>query len=157
MSPLEKAPRSNETLIFPTAEDAGEFRERVENRVNKPRPKKDVRSAVSDELTQEFEKAGEVPSTLHQPWEHTPEEHTEVQSLVNEAFQKDIASALAMARKSGHYPRNIDLLHDVLTNEMYQALVERKANKQPMLVWVITILSITLVTLFLIIIFFALT
>ena len=149
MSPLEKLPSANETLIFPSTEAAGEFRERVEARAAKPR--RDVRQAVSDELTQEFESHGEVPSTLREPWQHTPEEHDEVQQLVNEAFSKDIASALAKARKSGHYPRNIDLLHDVLTNQMYASLVEQKANKQPMAVYSIAILSVVLVSLLLIV------
>lgn len=159
MAGRERTPHEQQTLIFSNQEKAGEFRERVENRVTQPNTSQAgaKRQAISQELAQEFEKEGEVVSSLREPWEHSEEEHLEVQSLVNEAFEKDFTAALKKAKASPHYPRNLDLLHDVLTKQMYEALVQHGANKQVVLPWLIGMLSIALAVLVLVIIFMAAT
>jgi len=157
MASVERTPHEQQTLVFSNPEDAGRFRERVENKVTQPKAsqQQSKRQAISEELAEEFENQGEVVSSLHQPWEHSEEEHHEVQSLVNEAFEKDLKSALKKAREGAHYPRNLDLLHDVLTNQLYDLMVQQRINKQMVLPWVIAMLSITLVALIASIIVFA--
>ncbi len=133
----ERAPRERETLIFSHPEAAQKFSERVRERVH-PQQSSAVqrkREIIAEEVAKEFEKEGLGVSNLHQPWEHTPAEHEEVQHLVNMAFQKDLSTTLRSARHSSHFPRNLDLLHDVLTNEMYELLKGSGVNKQAMGLW----------------------
>ncbi len=120
------------TLIFKTPSEAQEFAERVSAKsiyaaspgVARPR------EILAEEVAAEMARYGESVGSLYQPWEHTKEEHEQVQKLVDIAFIEDLPAALRRAKKSEHYPRIIDLLHDVLTGEMYEALTKRELNKQ---------------------------
>lgn len=128
----ERTPQERETLLFPTAEEARAWTEHVSERVAgvaRPGVRRE-REVVGEAVAQEFEKHGEVASTLAHPWEHSAAEHAEVQRLVNVAFAKDLGVALRHARASDAYPRNIDLLHDVLTTELYETIRAQRLNRQ---------------------------
>lgn len=137
MATPERNAREQETLIFNTAEKAREFAERVEKRaadengegVNRPK------EIVGEEVVKEIEREGEESVDLTQPWEHTKEEHEEVQQLVDTAFREDLPLALKKARQSDNYPRLIDLFHDVLTGQMYETLVQNKVNQHKSANW----------------------
>lgn len=152
----ERTPRERETLIFQNPEAAQQFRERVEGRLLREQQpgitKK--REAIAQEVTHEFVQAGEAAHSLHQPWEHTPQEHEEVQHLVNIAFAKDLKVALAKSRQSPAYPRNLDLLHDLLTGEMYTILAKHNVNRQPMGLWLFAVVGIIALALLLCVFFF---
>jgi hypothetical protein len=125
------------SLIFKSPEEAGEFVGRVEKRVSQE-AKQGVsrkREIVGEELKDEIERQGEEAVDLSQPWEHSLDEHQEVQALVEVAFREDLLLALRKARKSDNYPRIIDLFHDVLTGQMYEALIRAGMNKQKMGKW----------------------
>lgn len=128
----EREPRETETLIFSGPEAAREFSERAAVEMGKANrgEVRQEREALAQAVAQEFEKEGEAVSRLFQPWEHTQEEHNEAQELVNLSFSKSLRVALAKARESDSYPRNLDLLHDVLTGELYGMMVKQKLNKQ---------------------------
>ncbi len=154
----EREPKSRETLVFKTPEEAGSFAEKVEKRINREeRPGvKRSREIVAEELAGEFSKQDEEASFYVQPWEHTEEEHKEAQELVDLAFLEDLPVALKRARKSSGYPRNIDLLHDVLTGQMYDLMVKRGLNQQSVkksvtimlavLVFVLTMIFLMVIT-----------
>lgn len=129
----ERTAHERETLIFKTPEQAREWREQVGERLEQARqPGVDRRrEQLGEEISKEFAVHGEAAGGLRTPWEHTHAEHEEVQALVDTAFAKDLPAALRVAAKSAHYPRNLDLFHDVLTGEMYKLLIEHKLNKQP--------------------------
>ncbi len=149
----ERTPREKETLIFPTAEGAQEFSERVRGRVRK-QPYQDVqagREIMAAEVAEEFAKAGEPVDNIRHPWNHTPAEHEEVQTLVNIAFEKDLSFALKKAQQSSSYPRNLDLLHDVLTTEMYDFIMKQQFNRQPMGSWAAVMLGVVLAVLLLLV------
>lgn len=139
VSGTEKLPRINEdkeekpeSLIFNDKEGAKEFVERVEKRKAKEKRQgvhRD-RELLADELAREIEKQGEEAVDTSRPWEHSPEEHREVQSLVEMAFREDLVLALRKMRKSVNYPRIVDLFHDVLTDQMYEVLAREGLNKQ---------------------------
>ena len=142
----ERKPQERETLIFSTAEQAGEFRDGVAERVAEQgtdvrREREIIAEAVADELAAH----GEGGHSLEYPWQHTPEEHAEVQGLVDTAFEHDVTTALKTARRSEHYPRNIDLLHDTLTTELYEGIIEHRINQQPVLGSVLLVLSLGVV------------
>jgi len=144
----ERTPREKETLIFSNPEGAQTFSERVTERVrsqNHPGIKRD-REIMAEEVAAEFEAAGETISGIKQPWEHTPEEHNEVQALVNTAFTQDLKQALQQAKDSPNYPRNLDLLHDLLTSELYEHLRQRQLNRQPVGSWLLVVIIIILLT-----------
>ncbi len=155
----ERQPEELETLIFSTSEEADQFVERVEER-SRRESKPGVarrREAVSEEVGRELEGRGEPAGVLARPWEHTRQEHEEVQGLVNTAFEEDIAAALKRARASRHYPRVIDLLHDVLTTELYESILQRGLNKQKIFSWptkaavaVIAVTAVIIIVLFLV-------
>lgn len=147
---VERTPRGRETLLFATPEAAQEFSERARTRIEQQRQPGIIKTKeiIADEIAKEFAKDGEGVDSLKYPWEHTPEEHTEVQHLVNVAFEKDLQAALKQARASQHYPRNLDLLHDVLTTEMYQLMTQHGVNKQSTLVWGVAFAVLALVALF---------
>lgn len=150
MAGQERERRERETLIFPTPERAREFAERVGERARResgPGVKR-RREAVSQEVAAELLKQGEAADVLSRPWEHTAAEHKEVQELVDMAFDQDLSAALKKARRSGTYPRNIDLLHDVLTSELYGILQQRGINRQPLKSWTV-IMGIIAVIVFL--------
>lgn len=136
--------------MFAKPEAAQRFSERVAERVQRQRQpgvKRD-KEILGEEVAEEFAQAGEtVASINNRPWEHTPEEHAEVQQLVNTAFAQDLGRALQQAKASPHYPRNLDLLHDLLTTEMYEHLREAKINRQPTALWLMGISIVTLLTL----------
>lgn len=141
----ERTPREKETLMFATPETAQAWRERVSESLAMQRPGvRADREVVSQAVAHEFEAAGEAVATIRHPWEHTPAEHEEVQQLVDEAFVKDLPAALATARKSPHYPRNLDLFHDLLTSEMYEHVKMSGLSKQPLMLWVTEIVVIVL-------------
>jgi len=158
MKAREREPRSGETLVFKTPEEAGAFAEKIEGRMHKERRPgvKRRREIVAEELAGEFAKQGEEVSLYVQPWEHTEEEHREAQELVDLAFLEDLPIALKRAKKSSGYPRNVDLLHDVLTGQMYELMVKRRLNQQPVkksvmimlvaLVLVLTVVFMMIVT-----------
>lgn len=121
-----------EKLIFQSPERATEFATHVENRITQERKPGIVKQKeiVSQELVKEFESAGHGVQVLSHPWEHSVLEHAEAQALVNTAFTKDLSAAIAQAEKSPSFPRNIDLFHDVLTGEMYDAISRARINSQ---------------------------
>lgn len=129
----ERNERERETLIFQTPEQAAQWQEHVGEKLEQSRSPgvNRPREIVGEQLTKEFQLHGETAVGLGMPWEHTHEEHQEAQSLVDMAFAQDLPVALRRAAKSPHYPRNLDLFHDVLTGEMYQLLLQHKINKQP--------------------------
>lgn len=148
-----RSPHERETLIFSTPERAEKFTERVLGRLEKVSLPGlgHKRQIVAEAIAQEFEREGEAVSLVRQPWEHTPQEHHEAQQLVDVAFAQDLPAAIRVARQSTHYPRNLDLLHDVLTGEMYQLVARQHLNRQPLgwSLWLaIGIVVITVVVLF---------
>jgi hypothetical protein len=137
MAGQEREKRELETLVFRGPEQAREFAERVDERSRRESGPGAVRQqeAVGQEVAAEMARHGEAATVLSQPWEHTREEHEEVQGLVDMAFEQDLSVALKKARASESYPRNIDLLHDVLTSQLYEILQQRGINKQPLKSW----------------------
>jgi len=127
----ERAP-TNESLIFNKPEEAREFSERVEGRVREDLRQgvEKRREAVAEEVALEIEREGQETVDTTQPWEHSPQEHQEVQGLVEVAFRENLSLALKRARQCDNYPRIVDLFHDVLTGQMYDALVKVGVNKQ---------------------------
>lgn len=148
-NPQERSPHEKETLIFPNQEAAQAFREQVGEKLSAPKPAgvSQDQEVVAAAVAQEFTQHGEAVGTLKEPWLHTPAEHEEVQQLVDLAFRRDLGAAIAQARQSRHYPRNLDLLHDVLTGEMYDLLREGKLNRQPLAWGVMAVLIIILLML----------
>jgi hypothetical protein len=128
----ERSAIDKETLIFQTPDEARAWEEKVESRLEHERlgPVSRGRDVVAQALVEEFERQGEGVRVIAHPWEHTPAEHREVQDLVDVSFRKDLGAAIAHARRSEHYPRNLDLFHDVLTGELYKLVRERKLNRQ---------------------------
>lgn len=145
----ERTPHERETLLFSNPEAARNFRETVAERVNREKnsPPARQQTVVGQVIAEEFAAAGEGVGSVKEPWLHTPAEHEEVQQLVDLAFRRDLGAAIAQARRSQHYPRNLDLLHDVLTGEMYALLREGQLNRQPLGGWLIAVLVIILLTL----------
>lgn len=141
----ERTLHERETLLFPTREEAQAWTEKVAEQAAataRPGVRRD-REVVAEAVAQEFEKHGEaVSGSLARPWEHSAVEHAEVQQLVDTAFAKDLGAALRAARGSDAYPRNIDLLHDVLTTEMYEAMRTHHLNRQPMKVGLIVTIGV---------------
>ena len=129
----ERSPQERETLIFSSPEQAQEFAERVDesSRQEKVRGVKRRREMVAEAVEDEFIRQGETVNSYLQPWEHNKAEHEEAQRLVDEAFEKDLSAAIKKAQDSDSYPRNLDLFHDVLIGEMYDLLIKRGLNKQP--------------------------
>lgn len=123
--------RGGETLVFSDAAEAQAFRESVEQRVDSsPVPRIGrKREIVGEELAKKFDEHGVGVSSLHVPWEHTHAEHEEVQQLVTVAFTHGLSDAIRQAERSETFPRNIDLLHDVLTGQLYEAVLERHINR----------------------------
>ncbi|MEK7499013.1 MAG: hypothetical protein AAB649_00210 [Patescibacteria group bacterium] len=133
-----------EKLIFQSPERATEFVDHVENRIKqeqKPGVSK-AKEIVSQELVKEFEIAGHGVQVLSHPWEHTQEEHGEAQQLVNISFTRDLTTAIAHAEKSPFFPRNIDLFHDLLTGEMYDAIFRARKNTQQVPVLLIIAIAV---------------
>lgn len=140
----EREPREQETLIYATPEEAREFRERAGERLIQERKGsvRREREVIGEQVAREFEQNGESVETVKTPWEHTKQEHSEAQELVDLAFARDLPAALKEARASEHYPRNMDLFHDVLTGEMFDLVREHKLDEQPLAVWVMFIVGI---------------
>lgn len=125
--------------MFGTPDEAQSFRERAAEKMRSaeaPGVKHD-RSALGEMVAQEMEAAGHPVDVITHPWEHTREEHDEAQALVDLAFEKDLPAAMRAAERSEHYPRVLDLFHDVLTNEMYPLIVQHKLNRQGLAGWVL--------------------
>ncbi|MDP3997593.1 MAG: hypothetical protein Q8P73_03785 [bacterium] len=140
----ERTPKEKETLMFAEREQAREFAERVEQRErqeNRPGVRR-RREIVGEEVAEEFARAGQPVETVKEPWEHTPEEHQEAQALVDVAFSRDLSAALHQAKNSPHFPRVLDLFHDVLTGEMYGVITEQKLNRQPIIGWGVAVLIV---------------
>lgn len=134
-STTERTPQERETLIFSTPREGREFSERVgealrQNEVAGLNRQKDI---IADQVARQFARTGEGVATIRHPWEHTAAEHAEAQQLVDLAFAQDLWAAVGQARKSAYYPRNLDLFHDVLTNEMYDLLRQRNLQRQSVL------------------------
>lgn len=131
----ERSPRERETLIFSTPEAAQEFSQQVQEKLRQPQTPgvNEQRERVGEAVAGQFVQHGESVAALRQPWEHSHAEHAEVQQLVDMAFAKDLPTALRQARTSAHYPRNLDLFHDVLTSELYDLVREQHINQQPLL------------------------
>ncbi len=151
----ERSARERETLIFATPEAAAEFKEATGEQLRAQEKTAGVgqkREVIADAVAAEFAKEGETVALVKTPWEHTSVEHEEVQHLVDVAFAKDLPTAIKQARGSPHYPRNLDLLHDVLTGEMYDAMKGSGIAKQSILPWVLAfvlaVVVIAVLTLF---------
>ncbi len=119
-----------ESLLFRSPEHANEFQESFEKRVQTESKKGATREreVLGEELAKVFEQEGVGVTPIREPWEHTPQEHEEVQRLVEVAFEKGLDVALKEAHQSNTFPRNIDLLHDVLTSKLYDAVVASRVN-----------------------------
>jgi hypothetical protein len=132
MPSVERTPQERETLVFSSPEEATAFREHVNEQLDaQPVHTREDRQIVADVIAQEFEAAGHpVGGKVSHPWEHSTEEHSEVEELVDVAFAQDLSTALSQAKVSSFYPRNIDLFHDVLTGELYEHVKESQVNKQ---------------------------
>ena len=143
----ERTPYEKETLIFSNPEAAQDFAKTVEQGLQTPQSEgvNTKREVIGEALAQEFAAQGESVALLRTPWEHTPQEHAEVQHLVDVAFAKDLPSALALARQSPHYPRNLDLLHDVLTGQMYELLHKSGVRQQPLFHWIIGVVIVVFI------------
>ena len=153
-SPQERTPQEKETLVFPDQEEAREFAERVEGRITQEQqPGVDKRrDIIAEELANQFDAQGEGVDIVRHPWEHSQEEHQEVQDLVNLSFSKDLRAALKEAKASPNYPRNLDLFHDVLTGEMYKVMADGKVNKQSLTVSILLTLIVLVVSALLLIV-----
>lgn len=153
MTGQEREPGERETLVFRGQEQAREFAERVDERSRRESEPGVVRQreAVGQEVAAEMARHGEAATVLSQPWEHTKEEHEEVQGLVDMAFEQDLSVALKKARASESYPRNIDLLHDVLTSQLYEMLQQRGINKQSLKSWPVVAGAVVVVVVLLIV------
>jgi hypothetical protein len=138
----DRTRRERETLVFHSPEGATDFARTVENRIKKEdKPGvSQAREVVSQELAKQFEQEGHGVSLLTHPWEHSNEEHIEAQQLVDLAFAKDLSAAISEAEKSSSFPRNMDLFHDVLTGEMYEAIQKSRVHTQPVPHWIIWLL-----------------
>lgn len=146
-----RSQHERESLIFPSVEKGQEFTEKIKQEWQKePHTAEKKKEVVHELLSHEFEKQGEAVGTISQPWDHTPEEHTEAQQLVDIAFAQDLLPAIKKARTSKHYPRNLDLMHDVLTEEMYAIVSEHHLNRQPLRTAIIVSFTVVLVCLLLI-------
>jgi hypothetical protein len=133
----ERSQRARETLLFAQPEQAQAFAHEVGEKLQRQQGdtvRRD-REIVGEAVAQQFDAAGEVTSSLREPWEHTAAEHEEVQKLVDVTFARDLSAALRVARQSDTYPRNIDLFHDLLTGELYQLVQQHKLNRQPLGGW----------------------
>lgn len=133
-----------ENLIFKTQQEAAAFRESLEQKIVSERLPGTVREReiIAEELAKKFEEQGAGVSTLHTPWEHSQQEHIEVQELVNTAFVHGLSTALRRAEQSDSFPRNIDLFHDVLTGELYDAVLGRRLNTVHTSSWGIVAIAI---------------
>lgn len=158
MAHPERSPHERETLHLPNPEAARSWQEKLSPQLEQAKtPGVDARrEAVADAVAQEFAAAGEGVSIVREPWDHTPEEHAEAQQLVDLAFAKDLNAALRSARQSPHYPRNLDLFHDVLTSELYELVREHQLHRQPLGAGIIATAAVVLVIFFLILIVFLL-
>lgn len=146
----ERSPQERETLMFDTREKARAFGERAAERIRQEKYQgvSRVKEIVSEEIAQEIRALGEpMDEVVHHPWDHTYAEHNEVQELVDIAFARDLPAALREARASRHYPRNLDLFHDVLTTEMYGILLQSHLRKQPTGLWLLALLALILIAL----------
>lgn len=140
----ERSPYERETLMFPNKEQAAEFAEQVAERMRKEQESgvRRDREIVREEVAEQMAQAGQAVSLIKTPWEHTPDEHAEAQALVDIAFAEDLNAAIKQAQSSRHYPRILDLFHDVLTNEMYDLVQEYRLNRQPLIGWVLGMLLV---------------
>lgn len=138
--------KERETLIYRTPEQAREWREGVQEKIAQQAGREVTREReiVAEAVAEEFTQAGYAVDSLTRPWEHTPQEHAEVQGLVNLAFATDLSLALKQARQSPNWPRNLDLFHDVLTTEMYSLVQAHKLNRQPLSGWALFVAGIVL-------------
>ncbi len=143
----ERSPNEKETLIFDSPDKAREFTEAAQEKISKEKRNgmRRDREIVAEAVANEFAQSGHAVHSLKKPWQHTPEEHVEVEDLTDLAFSKDLTTALRKAKVSRHYPRNLDLFHDVLTGELYEALREHKLHKQPLIGWTILTLSVVII------------
>lgn len=140
----DRTRRERETLVFNSPEEAATFTRRVEKRIKQEGGPgiSHEREIVSQELIKQFEQEGQGVSRVTHPWEHSKEEHAEVQQLVNIAFTHNLTDAISQAEKSPSFPRNIDLFHDVLTGEMYEAIRGTRISTQVVPVWIILLLVV---------------
>lgn len=140
-----RSSQERETLMYSTPEQAQEWQEGVREKLKAEstgdvrRPREVVAEAVADQFASE----GYAVSLSH-PWKHSESEHAEVQNLVDVAFAQNLTAALKQARQSPHWPRNLDLLHDVLTTEMYELVQEHDLNRQPLVGWLLFALGVVI-------------
>lgn len=143
-SVAERTPNERQTMIFSRPEQAQGFTERVAEQLERQQMEgvHRRREVVAGAVAQEFASHGEAVELIRTPWEHTAQEHAEVQHLVDVAFAKDLPAALRLARQSPHYPRNLDLLHDLLTGQMYALVQQSALHQQPVLPWVAAVIIV---------------
>lgn len=121
---------AHEAQIFRSPERANEFQESFEQRIRAESKKgtSREREIMAEQLAKIFEEEGVGVDRIKEPWSHTKEEHAEAQVLVEMAFTHGLSTALKQAHSSEHFPRNVDLLHDVLTGRLYDAVVADRVN-----------------------------
>lgn len=120
-----------ESLIFRNPEQARSFQESYKRRVEQETitGTSRKRELLGEQLVDVFEHEGVSVTEIREPWEHSKEEHKEVQQLVETAFTHGLSLAIIQAKESNFFPRNIDLLHDVLTGRLYDAVISEKINQ----------------------------
>ncbi len=149
--------RGGDNLVFSSSQEAAHFRESITEQVAQEQGGGATRrrEIVAEELMKKFEEHGVGVTSLHRPWEHSQEEHAEVQELVNTAFASDLRDALQQAENSPTFPRNIDLFHDVLTGELYDAVLGQHLNAVHLSAWKLALLTLPVALLVVAIIIFA--
>lgn len=92
-----------------------------------PHDKEILRDVVGEKIQQHAPSYQPTPTThddSNQSY-NDPRLITQVQELVNMAFSKGIDNAVSSVVKSGN-PALIDAFHDILVDQLYDTLVERK-------------------------------
>lgn len=141
--------RGGDRLVFVDSREAELFRKSLETKIAAERVPGIARGReiIGEELAKKFEEHGVGVLSLRSPWEHSQEEHAEVQGLVNVAFGHDLRTALRRAERSASFPRNVDLFHDVLTGELYDAVLGHRLNTVHASAWIIIAIAVPILLL----------
>ena len=106
---------------------AGLEKQSAETAKEVPQEKEILRQVVGEKIQQHAPSYQPVPAKPQddQSSYNDPQLATQVQELVNMAFAKGIDDAVKSAVQSGN-PALIDAFHDVLVDQLYDTLIERK-------------------------------